>query len=428
MYYRCPLCLKLLQRDDRVFKFCPRHRNANPSPVEPYSPEERDGGFRCSEGSCTAHQVVRPDGLVFRHEGCELEVAPGIRHPSTNPFWNGIAVQIEDYVEVDQGGVRVRLPVHHWEIEALRQVQANSATAASEMWFPAALLPRKNDRRHVLVSLTGAKNAGKTYLAMRALDPECYSCEPRPSDDFFFIHQGSTTRGDASDFLRTLYQRQLLYEGRQREFALMLAATAARPRNLKVALFPEAPSARPAPWMFRALGLGGIYQDLYDTLTTRGQEPEASFRALMLYDLSGESVERDNTDVLRHDGEVDVLAVLLSLEDLQGTAPAAGLPTARGRLTRIRQVRLNANPALRTCLVITKCDRHCSGAAPSDDQLRTEVLEMARRRGEALLAEALENAGQSGATLDAVFFTSRVEQADRDEVRGLEQLVRWCLG
>lgn len=424
MHYRCPLCLKLLERDDRVVKFCPVHRDANRHPVALYEPEERDGGFSCEIEGCKTHKVVRPDGLLFRHEGCALEAAPGVRLPSTNPFWNGTSVQIEEFVEFALDGQARRVPVDHWQIDVLKQLQSKSQ---SEMWFPAALLPRRGDSRHVLVSLTGAKNAGKTYLAMRAVDPEAYSLKPRPSDDFFFIHQGAEVRGDARDFLFTLYLRQLLRDNKPREFASLLASTAQRPRNLKVALFPQAPPPPTVPWLFRHLAASReLYVDMHRSMGMRGQEPEASFRALMLYDLSGEAVERDMQDVLRHDSEMSVVAVLLSIEDLLSDTPAPGLAATRERLMRIGQVKAVNNRSLRACLIITKCDRLQNGGV-TDEEVAAEVLRLAQRGDDRLLVESIAGAGTASSPLDRVFYTARVARGSRDDVQGLETFVRWCM-
>lgn len=423
MHYRCPLCLKLLERDDNVVKFCPVHPDAAQRPIAPYAPDERDGGFRCSVDRCKSHTVVRPDGLMYRHDGCTLEAAPGLRQPSTNPFWNGSAVQIEEYVDVGSGEQARREFVDHWQITVLRQLESVSR---SEMWFPAALLPRVRDRRHVLVSLTGAKNAGKTYLAMRAVDPYAYEDTPRPSDDFFFIHQGAETRGDAGDFLRTLYLRQLLREQRPREFATLLAATVQRPRNLKVALFPESPP-HPVPRLFDFWPLRDLIIDLDKSMGWLGHQPEASFRALMMYDLSGEAVERDRQDVLRLDSEMNVVAVLLSLEDLLSHTREAGLAATSDRLLRIGQVRTNSNPNLRACLVITKCDRLPRDRPGDENSLRALVLSLAEQKGERVLVEALAGAGTRDSPIDRVFFTAKVEDGQRDNVRGLGAFVRWCM-
>jgi hypothetical protein len=426
MQYRCPLCLKLLERDDRVAKFCPRHRNANPHTFAPYETVESQGGFRCSVEGCPSHQVVRPDGLLFRHVDCSLDVN-GISHPSTNPFWNGTAVAIDNFVVTGTPPNEKRSRVDHWQIDALSQLLDKSA---SEMWFPAALLPGKGDRdRHVLVSLTGAKNAGKTYLAMRALDETAYAQKPRPTDDFFFIHQGAATAGPAADFLQTLYLRQLLRSGQPDAFAEQLTATTVRPRNLKVALFPQPASRRRVPWFLRWGPLEQTYIDVRDALTQRGGEPETNYRALMLYDIAGESVELDHVVVDRHDGEMDVVAVMLSMEDLMNRDrdSVQARAAARTRLSRLLQMRTTYNQALRICLIVSKCDV-MQGIVPTDRAaLERKVVELARERGEDLIAEALSSAGQAKATIDRLFFTARVATGDRNDLYGLEEFVRWCL-
>jgi hypothetical protein len=422
MHFRCPLCLKQLDRDDRLAKFCPRHPKQNPGVFNAYDPDLPDGGFRCSARRCNRHQFVRPDGLLFQHLECKLEVRPGTWQTSINPFWNGSAIRVNEFLELTRKEVTTR--VNHWLLDALAQAPNDNR----EMWFPAALLSRRGHRHHVLVSLTGAKKAGKTYLAMHAGYGGTYLGQPKPGEDYFFIHQGDQSAGHQAEFLLTLHLSQLLREDRHQTFDELIESTSVRPRNLKAMLFRDGPPSSSVPRILRPRVMKWV-KDLYIDIKQKGElqgaEPETSFRGLLLYDLAGEAAESHSLDVLRHDEEMDVLAVLLSQEDLAGSGPTDGLRVARERLDDIRRARQAHPNHRRTALIISKCD---TGAGPQEPRaMRNAAIAAARRLDEPGLASDIELAGTPSSALDRVFFTWRERRGRRNIVHGLEDFVRWCI-
>jgi hypothetical protein len=411
-----------LDREDRLAKFCPRHAKQNPGVFSAYDPDLPDGGFRCSVRSCNRHKFVRPDGLLFQHLECQLEVRPGSWQTSINPFWNGSAIRVNEFFEPTRKPVRVR--VRHWLLDALAQAPSDNR----EMWFPAALLSRRGHRHHVLVSLTGAKNVGKTYLAMHAGYSGTYTRQPKPGEDYFYIHQGDRAAAHEAEFLLTLHLSELLRDDQHQTFDELLESTTLRPRNLKAMLFRDGAREPSVPRILRPRlmkWLKDLYIDIRQKGEVQGAEPETSFRGLLLYDLSGEAAESHSLDVLRHDEEMDVLAVLLSQEDLAGSGSTAGLLVARERLDDIRRAR-EAHPIQRrTCLIITKCD---TGTGPQDSRTMKEAaIAAARRLDEPGLAADIELAGTPASALDRVFFTWREPRGRRTVVHGLEDFVRWCI-
>lgn len=424
MQYRCPLCLKLLERQDVVRKFCPIHPDANAEPVDVYKPDKHHRGFLCSVSECDRHTRIKPDGLMLRHEGCRLEVPSGALQPAWNPFWDGTSLKFVDRVTVRQQGQDISVQPSHWQLHALRQA---ARAGGHEMWFPSTLLQHADSGRHVMVSLTGAKAVGKTYLALRAMDPATYRTIPKPVDDYFYVHpgaiMGSASTGSEAEFLGTLYLRQLLFQARHALFEEALASTAFRPRNLKTAFFladadDHPAQKKPQERMERAKsGMRAFWDTVRSRLTPDGDTPDDSYRALMFYDLAGEHVEEDGIEVARHDEAMDVVAVLVSADDL--ASGGGSVQTARARLGRIAGQRKKGHP--RCCLIVTKCDMAGEGMTPNGsvpDALRERVNETfdlpPGRRGQKVV--------------DKVFYTWRTGiGTPQDRLHGLEEFVGWCL-
>jgi hypothetical protein len=461
MRYRCPLCLKALDRDDELWKFCPQHRDANPDPLNPYQPDENQGGFFCSERGCDAHRRFQPDGLLYRHATCRLETGPGTFQPLWNPFWAPAASHISDWVTVRRGGLDERQQVHHWELHALRQTQG---VGAQEMWYPAGLLAAEGQHPHVLVSFSGAKKVGKTYLAMRLLDFTAYCGAKRPVEDFLYLYSypshgveamragAVTTAGQSpalavaaptsDEFLQTLYLREMLRHSEPRHFEDALNSTSSRPRNLKAALFPAVArdqasdrggaSIRRLPLLQRlpfSRSATEFIEAIGQRLAVRGDAPYWPYRGLLVYDLAGEAVEEGHVDVRRHDEAMDVIAVLVSAEDLTSPTPnMQALAIAIDRINHARDVK-GRRRDVRCCLVVTKCDLWPGGPPPGRrEALVRQLKSLDSSAAAAQLFREVAAVGRSRSTLDRVFFTWRERRGPSLEpVHGLDEFATWCL-
>lgn len=453
MRYRCPLCLKPLDRDDQLWKFCPQHPDVNSRPLNPYDPDEEGGGFFCAERGCVAHERFHPDGLIYRHQNCRLETSPGTWQPLWNPFWSGSGVHVEDRVIVLRDGKQDGQKVHHWQLHALRQAHV---TGAQEMWFPAGLLVTENGPPHTLVSFSGAKGVGKTYLAMRMLDPNAYATPPRPVEDFLYLYSqplqavapaaeyaagaavsSAVAHPSATEFLQTLYMREMLRHADLRHFEEALNSTGPRPRNVKAAMFPNGPAAvsdiggrtgghelsrGAARFAFRA---GEFLATVGERLKKRGHRPHRPYRGLVLYDLAGEAVEEGHVDVRRHDEAMDVLAIVLSADHLTSAGKPQPLGVASDRIAHAEALK-RRDDRLRCCLIVTKCDLW--PVRPGPKALLRALRDLSSHSASARIAQEVATAGRQGATLDEVLFTWRESgESGVDVVRGLDEFAAWCL-
>ncbi len=445
MRYRCPLCLKPLERDDQLWKFCPQHRDANREPLNPYEPDEDEGGFFCAERGCDAHGRFQPDGLLYRHHDCSLETGPGTYQPLWNPFWTPSSAPVTDWVTVRRDKIEVGQQVHHWELHALRQAHA---AGAHEMWFPAGLLVAEGEPPHALISFSGAKGVGKTYLAMRLLDSNAYNnVADRPVEEFLYLYShpaqlpaeaegvqaGAALAAAAptsAEFLQTLYLREMLRNSDPGHFEEALNSTVSRPRNLKAAMFPaRKPEEKRERKRFAFSRSALQYANaIAERLTIRGDAPHWPYRGLIVYDLAGEAVEEGHIDVRRHDEAMDILTVLVSAEHLaNGPAGTHALAVAADRINHARDVKARRRE-LRCCLIVTKCDLWPGRPTLNRTSLLNSLRALTSCRPAASLEREVACAGRSKATLDKVFFTWRESKsASLEVVHGLDDFAQWCL-
>src|ERR687891_57733 len=119
------------------------------------------------------------------------------------------------------------------------------------------------------------------------------------------------------EFLLTLRLRERMALNQQ--FNEWIRMTTVRPRNLKAAFFAaghRTTPGKPKGRFGRAFNeLSDAYKHIADALSPEG--PPTVQRALLMYDIAGETAERyaDQT-IAEHDADMDVLAVLVSAEDL----------------------------------------------------------------------------------------------------------------
>lgn len=349
MFCRCPLCLRELSDGHQIARHCPAHPEH--TEVVTVAAETAPSVLACPVIRCRSHAMIGLQGLMLRHVGCTR---------GRNPFWDEQTqqVNVNDYVTSPVTSDQER--VGHWEIDALREIGRHQP--AEDMWFPAPLLLKEADpvqpRSQVLVDLTGARGVGKTFLAMHALDADGYTNGDGPTGDFIYSMPAAGAEA-AREFLLTLRLRERMALNQQ--FNEWIRMSTVRPRNLKAAFFAnehhmDAPR-KPRGLFGRAVNeLTDAYRHIADALSPEG--PPTVQRALLMYDIAGETSERyaDQT-IAEHDADMDVLAVLVSAEDL--TAQAAreldSVYVATHRLQQIAAAKQHT-PGLRCALIVTKCD------------------------------------------------------------------------
>jgi GTPase SAR1 family protein len=204
MAYKCPLCLNELKVQDELIRYCYMCDRAD---FVKGSPEVLRNNLKCKKSLCKTHGQIKK-GVYFVHLNCE----------KPNPFWNGQKLNVPDNAKID--GTEITLPFDdffeddkgafksfkHWQIDLLSKTINSKAVAKNsngtkavseirEMWFPAVLLKATDEKRlnkklGQIVALVGTKGAGKTFLALQALDKEGY-INPRSNsrieiDDYIY--------------------------------------------------------------------------------------------------------------------------------------------------------------------------------------------------------------------------------------------------
>jgi hypothetical protein len=190
----------------------------------------------CSERGENCNETT-DGGVFFRHIGC----------PHKNPFWNADRSAVEVPVgaeetsalfQLDFGhGRDIGVKVQHWLLGVLGLVPEESP----EMWFPAMLLRATAEtsslwkRVGVLVELAGARESGKTILAMMSMNQHGYTLVNGASHEIEvrdYIYSSHTNEGQFRRYVETLHLSTLLRDGQRR--GLFLPQGTFRSRNVKV--------------------------------------------------------------------------------------------------------------------------------------------------------------------------------------------------
>jgi len=398
MAHLCPLCLKALTGSDKLEFRCARH----PTVSQSTSGIESAPRF-CSEHGCDSGRHPGYNDLFCRHLGCNW---------GKNPFWDGKAVSVQDKVVL---GSEPQETVTHWQVGLLRVFETCKVNKVKEMWFPSRLLvpvdrATRRKGRMALVSLCGAKNVGKTYLAMHALDTQGVDTAKA---DFIYCYPSDTSEHNVSiastEFLETLRLREVMQNNE--DFSRLLRATDSRPRNLKVSFFVPSITGR-LPWL----------RKLRQTF-------EGSIHSLMLYDISGESAEKSfDGNINEHDQHMDVVAVVISAEDIPGgvnTTSANSLGPALGRLRDMSARRIHGQ--IRCALLITKGDEW---AGPNGTTLTPTLVKTHLRGAPRTNPSAKELLGYltgAGRVVDEIFVTYPDDPASQaPTIVGLNDFAQWC--
>lgn len=226
-----------LGNDASLQRYCVKHKLGEEFSCDPRTLRAK---LYCPIPSENCNETT-DGGVFFRHVGCRNE----------NPFWNADKGLVDIPGDPEQttvafqldfgfgGDVERLVRVQHWLLGVLRHVPREYP----EMWYPAMLLRATAEsnspwqRVGVLVELAGAKESGKSVLAMMSMNQSGYVRAGAGSLDIEvrdFIYSSHTNVGQFRRYIETLHLATLLKERRRSE--LFLPQGTFRSRNIK-ALF-----------------------------------------------------------------------------------------------------------------------------------------------------------------------------------------------
>jgi len=231
--YKCPLCLTPLRNGLSLERYCIKHGIGKEFNCDPRTLRTE---IYCSERGDNCNETTE-DGVFFRHVGCSYK----------NPFWNADKSVVEVPVRAEETSAVYQLDfglgrdetviVQHW----LLGVLALLPEKVSEMWFPAMLLRATAEtsslwkRVGVLIELAGAKESGKTILAMMSMNQHGYTLVNGSSHDIEvrdFIYSSHSNQGQFLRYVETLHLSTLLRDGQRK--GLFLPQGTFRSRSVKV--------------------------------------------------------------------------------------------------------------------------------------------------------------------------------------------------
>lgn len=453
--YRCPLCLKVLARNDKLVRFCTYH----PDQVVTFGCDNDLGVTAFCPRDKKCHKAIQPHGVFLRHVGCTAQ----------NPF-------------PDKDALETAGSIGNWQIKVLGQIleQTSTSVYGSEMWFPLMLLRATSERdetgkrRGALVGLAGARRAGKTILAMQAMDIQGY-IQPTSTNktacldiqDFIFSHgvEGATQ----NPLTETLRLRENMRRNRGKlslppgtkktkgdlkaVFFKPTGGSTASETTQAPVLVGDQPSVSPTTgglstgkkiWSYVREAANHINFDF----NTPGTTSSDYWYTVALYDTAGELSERDDRLLDSLDQAIDKAAIVVDAQDVFGsgeTTDENSVAVAVARLGFTSQIE-----KLKTCLIVTKLDclvdrkmaekslnrveaaRDLGIEKTSERELLTKWLETNKHaRNNELLAFV-----KNEQAVDAVFFvwtenlpTSQdlTEQAEQPVSYHLDRFIAWCL-
>lgn len=362
MAYKCPLCLKMLNQNDELYRFCYQCETTR---IFKFSEINLNNNITCSKKECRKSLKIVEE-IFFAHKNCE----------KINPFWDGSNLNVPPNTNLD--GNKISLPFQygeksfqHWQIKLLTKLKETKSTVKEtaqnvseikEMWFPGMLLRATNEKRNgkrigQIVSLIGTLKAGKTILALQTLDDEGYvsphSKERIELVDYIF---SQARRGLAIqpifDLLRTRSQMK-----RNSAFFKPLPTTR---ENLNLYAVFFKPMAEPEgnkekqPKAEKALSWGFISGAIKDAFKEEDSS-QPFFYTLALYDVAGEDVANEVNHIDKIKQQADKIALVIDSTDLLenngnpnwGDNLADTLETLRS---------LKSNPEKPFCVIFTKID------------------------------------------------------------------------
>lgn len=345
MSYRCPLCLEELDSKHALVSYCSVCDTAEEFK---FIPDSLASKLKCQKAKCQANRSIT-GGVFLAHVGCQ----------AVNPFWdeaeNQISVPSEtlDGKEITLQFREGDISFTHWQINLLNktgkskhrfksrktengvtQTQTKQISQIREMWFPAILLRATSEKRPSsngsqkrfgqIVSLVGVKSAGKTILALQALDKQGYlgyhAAEKIEMEDYVYSHhkRGETVQ-PIFDLLRIRSQMKI-----DQEFYMPLPTTRAS-TNLYSVFFSPTEKAllaktAVAPSVVKSVGFFGKIKNLNKTfddwLGISDSTGKPFYFTLALYDVAGEDFER-GADVIEYvQNKTDKIALVIDATDL----------------------------------------------------------------------------------------------------------------
>jgi len=464
--YKCPLCLTLLKKEIGLERYCTKHQSRERFECDPNTLEKK---FYCKEPGDNCNETT-DDGVFLRHVGCSYK----------NPFWNSsqnkvivpgdetkTAVQFQ--LDFDSGQ-DIGINVQHWLIGMLRSVPNDT----SEMWFPAMLLRATAEKRvanrvGVLVELSGARESGKTILAVQMMTRHGYRFANNATNEVLvndFVYSPVESTGDPKiqasfrRYIETLHLVSLLKRNNHDLFLPM--GTRREHGHLKVAFIKPSKHwrvptedddddemttaqkiAKLVKWTFK-----NFSQELKIAGTQiLGGNSRSFWYTVVLYDPAGENCEED--DLRRNLGNADKVAVVINAAEIfdlkTNIAEEISLRVANRRIAQ------GVDRKQKLFLVITQMDR-VKNKMGEEDWKRVEAIaddislkRSLSREARSLLIKWLEQSPTENKKelkeklklVDKVFFVwtedlpTASKPAKRDTLpksKGLARFVCACLG
>jgi hypothetical protein len=455
---KCPLCFKLLDKNDCFLRFCPQHDDvADPDIVcarFDFTEKDLQNHLHCAEHR---PQLRIQSSVFLLHQGCKA------LNPFANPEWKDGADQLsvaDDVFFRDSEGRDHK--VTHWLIETLRK-GARYYPEQHEMWFPQIMLSAMYERQNgkpaaLFVKLCGSHGVGKTILATMAMYERNYTGAVDYlgydyEEHFVYLPPASPTI-PAEQFLRAVYPLAQLQNARIVPGGLVTPTRQTR-LNLKVVFLSKAKVPPPAPKSgTTGNGGGGVVGAIrrgfrpppIPSFIRRADEP---LFTIVFYDTAGEEAERaDGGRIKWLDQHADVVTALLDANDLvrfrktSWTQPADyqnSVPIACNNLLHV------INPEAKHCLVVTKIDTIPDGGVKEqiakilDDPHAQPGAERALLR-DILAVEPGANSADRMAERDLSSLVSDYNKLHRvfflwtdnlgtnllPETRGLLKFMKWC--
>lgn len=389
MSYRCPLCLKEL-RNEKLVRYC---YTCNQAMEISGNTESLARNLRCQKRGCPSNQRI-VEGVYLYHLGCR----------AANPLWkrnapdneNDLSGKLEVPVDDDLDGksytISGKASFTHWQIGVLgrtarHQVAAldgavpqKSASQLSEMWFPSMLLRMTAEKRpHFsnkkigqIVGLVGIKNAGKTILALQALDREGYvttnsNREIRIEDYIYSFPKSGIV---IQPFFELLQLRSLMRTNKPFEMptgtlraSTNLYTVFFHPTKLALRKKEKAPESAAKPsWLQQA-------KKLWDEGLGILPAAETFLFTLALYDIAGEDYERRVELVQELENKVDKIALVIDATDL-----IAGNPGGEKNLADcIECLDLLKRREKPFCVVLTKMDAFFKQALAKEPKIANVI-------------------------------------------------------
>jgi len=447
MAERCPLCLGALSSADALIRFCPCHPNLTDRFL--VTPENYRRIF-CQHPQCNDLLTIARQTFLL-HEGCE----------SQNPFWKNGQVIVPPQVQWTDKDDRVHL-VKHWELALLEQI-AEKYPGRREMWFPALLFraanrDRETSRVGTLVKLSGARNVGKTTLAVMALNPWSYACGERTpdlghiqSDHFVYafnerLAQPETVFAQALEpswlFLRAETTQQWTYPT-SRLIKANVRAVFVRPKE-SMASLPTASRDEINPMSLLWRTFKRATMGPYIAVPDGESHPPPSHSAVVFLDTAGEENEDPYSVKLGTLEEcVDVIAVTLDATHLSHFSGRTSFDARMSIPVAVQRIKSIATKRARRCLIVTKVDLVSGGLQPLEKEYVSKIAQDGNLHPDCdkqmLLAWLAEGDSKekelaalvSGEAVHKVFFIWTeglgVLGGDPPRAIGLLRFVAWCL-